>query len=108
VSVPTWVFERGPHRLELRRHEAGGEAVLTIVDGEGPRAYRFGSMVALTNFQCDMEEMLLKTGWSFVHFSPEHRTGQERRRSPRVLGDRRRWWTDDPALMPRRSRSRDA
>ena len=81
-----------------------GEAVLTIVDGGGPRSYRFGNMVALTNFQCDMEEMLLKTGWSFVHFSPEQRTGRERRRSPRILGDRRRWWTDDPTILPRRSR----
>jgi hypothetical protein len=41
-----------------------------------------------------MEAFLLKSGWSFVEFSPERRRGSERRRLPRLLGDRRRWWTD--------------
>jgi hypothetical protein len=107
VDGPTWVFARGSERQEIRRHEADGEAVLTIVDASGPRSYRFRTLVSLTNFQCDMEELLLKTGWSFVQFSPNQRTGRDRRRTPRILGDRRRWWTDGPASIETTRRPRN-
>jgi hypothetical protein len=79
--------------LELRRCDAG-DGVQLIIVGEGkPRAYRFNEMMDLVNFQCDMEALLLKTGWSLVEFSPERRRGRERRTWPRMT-ERRRWWTD--------------
>jgi hypothetical protein len=100
VDEPTWTFARGAERLEISRRDGDGQAVLTIVGADGARSYNFRTLVALTNFQCDMEELLLKTGWSFVQFSPNQRTGRERRRAPRILGDRRRWWTDEPTPLP--------
>ena len=93
VDEPTWVFERGTQHLELRRRETE-EGIFLIIVGDGaPRSYRFDEMMALVNFQCDMESLLLKTGWSFIQFSPERRTGKERRTWPRMT-ERRRWWTD--------------
>jgi len=93
VEEPTWVFERGDQHLELCRRATDGGILLVIVGDGAPRSYRFDEMMALVNFQCDMEALLLKTGWSFVSFSPERRTGRERRTWPR-LTERRRWWTD--------------
>lgn len=93
MEEPTWIFERGTQHLELRRREAEDGIFLTIVGDGAPRSYRFDEMMALVNFQCDMEALLLKTGWSFIAFSPERRTGRERRTWPR-LTERRRWWTD--------------
>lgn len=90
----TWIFTRGDERLHLRRVQSESEYELVIEDGSGtPRQYRFDDEVTLVNFQGDMEEFLLKTGWSFSEFSPERRTGRERRTWPRMR-DRRRWWTD--------------
>ena len=48
----------------------------------------------LEQFQADFEKFLLGTGWTFLAFSPERRTGRERRNFSRLLTDRRRWWTD--------------
>jgi hypothetical protein len=90
----TWIFTRGDDRLQLRRVQSESEYGLIIEDGTGaPRHYRFDDEVTLVNFQGDMEEFLLKTGWAFSEFSPERRTGRERRTWPRMR-DRRRWWTD--------------
>lgn len=93
VEEPTWVFKRGNQHLELSRRETDGGILLVMFGDGAPRSYRFNEMMALVNFQCDMEALLLKTGWSFVSFSPERRTGKERRTWPR-LTERRRWWTD--------------
>jgi hypothetical protein len=49
--------------------------------------------VRLTTFQADMEAFLVQSGWSFEAFSPDRRSGRDRRQFPRV-SDRRRWWTD--------------
>jgi hypothetical protein len=93
VDEPTWVFERKNQYLQLRRSETADGNLLVVV-GEGvPRSYRFDELTALVDFQNDMESLLLKTGWSFVAFSPERRTGKDRRTWPR-LTERRRWWTD--------------
>jgi len=94
----TWVFARNGQRLELSRLESEAECRLVIEDGQGtPRNYRFNDMVTLVNFQGDMEEFLLKTGWTFVEFRPERRSFKERRTWPRMR-DRRRWWTDGQPL----------
>jgi hypothetical protein len=55
-----------------------------------------------------MEHFLIKTGWSLEQFSPDRRTGQDRRGFPRVDVDRRRWWTDGLRLfqLPMASRGR--
>jgi hypothetical protein len=90
---------RGRERLELHRDETVEGPFLVIEkDGELPRTYPFKDITSLINFQCDMEALLLNTGWSFVQFSPEQRTGLERRKWPRDA-DRRRWWTDGVPLV---------
>ena len=85
-----------------------GQTTLIIVGDGAPRSYRFDEMMALINFQCDMEALLLKTGWSFIQFSPERRTGKERRTWPRMT-ERRRWWTDGQLwrLLGSRQANRD-
>ena len=93
MDDPTWIFQRGSQRLELRRSELEDGLQLTILGDGAPRAYHFDDLAAVVTFQSDMESFLMKTGWSFVEFQPERRTGTDRRKWPRI-DERRRWWTD--------------
>jgi hypothetical protein len=99
VSELTWTFVRGEDDQE-RLTIAQGLGVdshdprLTVTLNDLPRSYSFSDVTAARRFQTDMEAFLLRSGWSFIEFSPERRAGAERRRAPRILGDRRRWWTD--------------
>jgi hypothetical protein len=95
-AEPLWVFERPGETLELRRLQTPDGITLEILVNAGSRArsYFFPELDTLVRFQSDMEQFLLKTGWSFVRFSPDRRTGAERRTWPRFDNDRRRWWTD--------------
>jgi hypothetical protein len=94
VDNPVWTFVRGSDRLEISR-DAVDDGVMLTMTGEGtPRSYFFREASRLDIFQRDMETLLLKTGWSFVGFSPERRIGGDRRGWPRKADDRRRWWTD--------------
>lgn len=96
MDESTWAFTRGRQRLEVCRYDApGGTQFIVTVDGSS-RTYWFRDEAALHRFQSDMEAFLLKTGWSFTQFSPDRRTGNDRRAFPR-LAERRRWWTDGVA-----------
>jgi hypothetical protein len=99
VNGPKWIFTRGTEELELLRLDLNEGPVLVISGIGAPRSYRFHDLTALINFQCDMEALLLNTGWSFVRFSPDRRSGTERRSWPRMT-DRRRWWTDGVLVPP--------
>jgi hypothetical protein len=91
---PGWTFQRGGQRLELERRETDRGIVL-LIRGDGvPRSYAFRQIAPLSSFQNNMEQFLLRTGWSLKQFSPDHRMGKDRRTFPRVEPDRRRWWTD--------------
>jgi hypothetical protein len=104
VEKTVWAFARGDERLEVRREPDGGGVLLVMVaTGQAPRCYRFPSLLSLIPFQCDMETMLLKTGWSLESFWPDRRTGRDRRGIPRIENDRRRWWTDGTTPPDRRS-----
>jgi hypothetical protein len=93
VEELSWTFERDGQQLELRRRDVP-DGVLLILTGDGaPRSYFFRDLAALVPFQTDMESFLISTGWTFVAFTPDRRTGRERRTFPR-LDERRRWWTD--------------
>ena len=105
VSDSVWTFDRSGERLEIRRGGDTGDR-LTITRrtpgaDDDERTYQFSDAVGLVAFQSNMEAMLVQTGWSFVAFSPEQRSGRDRRTWPR-LSDRRRWWTDG---RPARSRT---
>jgi hypothetical protein len=89
-----WTFVRGADTLELRRQDLDDGTVLAIAGDGEPRSYFFRDADRLETFQKDMETLLLKTGWSFVSFTPDQRAGRDRRGWPRRANDRRRWWTD--------------
>jgi hypothetical protein len=100
VEYPVWTFVRGTDRLDISREDVD-DGVMLIVAGDGvPRSYFFRDPDRLKVFQSDMETLLLKTGWSFISYSPEKRRGRDRRGWPRPANDRRRWWTDG-ARLPR-------
>jgi hypothetical protein len=94
VDEQIWTFSRNGEALEVTRAEAE-DGFLLAVRGDGPpRTYFFADMTRLVQFQSDFEKFLLGTGWSFVGFAPDRRSGHERRHFSRLLTDRRRWWTD--------------
>jgi hypothetical protein len=94
VEEQVWSFSRNGELLEIKRTPAT-DGFLLGVNGDGPpRTYFFAELPRLEQFQADFEKFLLGTGWTFLGFSPERRTGRERRHFSRLLTDRRRWWTD--------------
>ena len=112
-----WTFSRGEALLRITRTPADDGTMLTITGDGEPRSYFFADPARLQEFQSDFEKFLLGTGWVFQSFSPERRTGRERRHFSRLLTDRRRWWTDgvktdgptpavdaEPERRPRRAR----
>jgi hypothetical protein len=101
-----WLFaSRDRRALEIRRKPADEGAVLVVktLDQE-PRQYEFADFASLTRFQRDMEQFLTKTGWALERFSPDRRSGSDRRGFPRSANDRRRWWTDGRVPKPSRRR----
>jgi hypothetical protein len=96
----TWTFERNDQRLVLQRRETNGTLVLVVIDEGSSRSIPFRDESALITFQSDMEQFLVRTGWTFIQFSPDRRRA-DRRTFPRITSDRRRWWTD---ASPRRQR----
>jgi hypothetical protein len=104
VELPSWTFARGADRVVLRREDTP-DGVNLRVEGEGvPRVYSFPDILKLVKFQSDMEAFLLRTGWQFIGFSPDRRSGGDRRDMPRLANDRRRWWTDGVRLFLERRR----
>lgn len=93
VEDPVWTFARREERLSLRRQETEEGFLLVVTENGTPRSYFFSDVARLTTFQADMEAFLVQSGWTFETFSPDRRSGRDRRHFPR-LSDRRRWWTD--------------
>jgi hypothetical protein len=93
MDEQVWVFERGGQPLQIRRRPVTDGWLLEVSGDGAPRSYSFADLDPLITFQSDMERFLLQTGWTFTSFSPDRRTGRERRKWPR-LAERRRWWTD--------------
>jgi hypothetical protein len=95
VEKAVWAFTRNGRRFEIRCEPAPDGALLVLThDHDEPRTYFFASMPPLISMQAGMEAMLMRTGWAFESFSPDRRTGRDRRGLPRIANDRRRWWTD--------------
>lgn len=94
VEQGVWKFSRGTDVLYITR-EPLDDGMALVIAGEGePRSYFFEETSRLEMFQKDMETLLLKTGWTFLLFEPDRRSGRDRRGWPRRATDRRRWWTD--------------
>jgi hypothetical protein len=90
----TSTFQRGDQRLILQRYDEQEGLALVITNAESVRQVPFSDCAALVTFQANMEQFLVRTGWSLVTFAPERRRYQDRRGFPRDHPDRRRWWTD--------------
>jgi hypothetical protein len=88
-----WTFRRRSEQLLLQREETPTGVNLVIVENGASRSFAFNDIDRLIAFQSDMEAFLIRTGWTFAAFSPDRRTGRDRRQMPR-LTERRRWWTD--------------
>ena len=85
MELGVWTFVRGAETLELKRQDLDDGTVLAIAGDGEPRSYFFRDVDRLETFQKDMETLLLKTGWTFVSYTPDR---------SRRSNDRRRWWTD--------------
>jgi hypothetical protein len=68
-----------------------------ITGREGEEQFDFDSVSELIGFQVGFEDHLIEAGWSLVAFSPERRSGRERRTIPRTRERRRRF----PRFPPR-------
>jgi hypothetical protein len=101
VDTRSWTFVRGDERLTLFHDDARSGVNLTVAGTGTPRTIHFSTLERCVRFQADMETFLLRTGWIFSEFSPERRSGAERRGLPRIA-ERRRWWTDSVRLFRRR------
>src|SRR5689334_2254569 len=88
-----WTFRRRSDQLLLRREETPTGVHLVVVENGTTRSFAFNDIERLIAFQSDMEAFLVRTGWTFVAFTPDRRTGRDRRQMPRMT-ERRRWWTD--------------
>ena len=94
----SWTFVRGDNdgeRLTIIR-ETDEKVRMTIATNDSARVIEFNDLVSAVRFQSDMEAFLVKSGWSFIKFEPERRSGRDRRELPRLF-ERRRWWTDGMA-----------
>src|SRR5882672_3439245 len=89
-----WTFRRRDDRLALRREQTDQGYQLVITESGRSRTFTFRDLERLVVFQKDMEDFLVRTGWSLAGFSPDWRNGGDRRGMPRDALDRRRWWTD--------------
>jgi hypothetical protein len=90
---PTWVFARDTTTIRVLRLPEGR---LQIESSEGQtREFSFPDLDELTAFHLGFEQHLVATGWSLVEFSPERRSGRDRRAQSRGGRDRRR-----PPLKP--------
>jgi hypothetical protein len=92
--VAAWTFRRRDDRLTIRREQTERAWQLVVVDSGATRLFTFTDLDRLVVFQLDMEAFMVRTGWSLVDFTPDRRTGSDRRGFPREDNDRRRWWTD--------------
>jgi hypothetical protein len=89
-----WTFRRRTDCLNLRREQTDQGFQLVITESGHPRTFTFRDFERLVVFQNDMEDFLVRTGWSLAGFTPDQRSGGDRRGLPRDGNDRRRWWTD--------------
>ena len=69
----TSTFERGDERLVLQRYDEQEGLALVITNAEGVRRVPFSAAAALVTFQENMEEFLVRTGWSLAEVVRDYR-----------------------------------
>jgi len=88
-----WTLRRRDDQLLLRREQTPSGVNLVVIENGTSRSFAFSDVERLVSFQSDMEAFLVRTGWTFIAFTTERRSGRDRREMPRIT-ERRRWWTD--------------
>src|SRR5436190_4188884 len=68
-------FRRRDDRLILRREQTDQGYQLVITESGHHRTFTFRDGERLVVFQHDMEDFLLRTGWSLAEFAPDRRGG---------------------------------
>ena len=87
----TWTYVGNGSQVDFERRITSDGALLVVTQiGKEPRIYNFENVAALAEFQRDMEHGLLLAGWTLSRFTPERRSGNDRRARPRLGVDRRR------------------
>ena len=85
-----WAFARKGSRMAvIRRDDAGDVKLVIAAGGRAPKTYSFDEEARLNSFQSDMQEFLLRTGWSFLGFRPERRGQFRDRRNAGRMRERR-------------------
>jgi hypothetical protein len=82
------VFAKGRDHIRIQRVEPTRLVVSSPT--EETMEHDFDSAEALLGYQLDYEQQLAADGWKLVEFSPERRSGRDRRMVPRFGEDRRR------------------
>ena len=99
MDDPIWTFTRRDECLTISRQRTPDGLSLVVIDNGRPQEYVFNDISPLTTFQMGLEAALVRSGWSFVAFSPERRSATERRRqrldSPEQREDRLRHGAGD-------------
>jgi hypothetical protein len=75
-----WTFRRDDERLQLRIAKLeDGISLVEHHEGLPDRSYFFPEFQPLIQFEKELIAQLKATGWAVVDFSPERRSGRERR-----------------------------
>jgi hypothetical protein len=98
------MFERANEFLTIQKCETADGVALTVSGSGSLRSFPFRDEAALDRFRRDMEQFLIRTGWTLHSCTPDRRSVGDRRTFPRITVDRRRWWTDGLSQPIRRSR----
>jgi hypothetical protein len=85
----TWSFTRGAHKVEIRTSETAFGFLVTITVDGLPESNAFRDESRAERFRSGMESALLAHGWTLTGFSPDHRSGNDRRVAPRPEERRR-------------------
>ena len=80
--------------MDIRRYVSADGPILEVSGGDAPETTAFNDLAGLVAYQSALETRLLANGWTLIAFSPERRSGKDRRAAARGQVDRRRWWTD--------------
>lgn len=102
-DVRVWTFAKGGDEVTVEQW-AEPETVVVVITREYEtgaqtvHSYEFAEHSSAEQFHANLDEALLKFGWSFVGYLPQRRTHEERRQRLRS-SDRRRWWTDGVLIL---------
>ena len=79
-----WLFVRASESIWLQRSSERDLELIVLGPGPARHVYVFRNEEELQNFQGQVEQRLVTTGWILEAFSPERRAGRDRRQTARA------------------------